>query len=68
MKHISLPVLEQYRKNECPFLRRICCRFHLLRCPRCRKRLSRLCADDLLIRELKESLRLFGSEENGFRK
>ena len=62
--HFAMYELDQYRSHVMPWFLRICCWFHLRHCRRCRKRLSRLAQDDLLIAELRKSTREMNVPEN----
>ena len=57
-KHYTMEKLELYRHGEMSILGRVQCAAHLKECAECRKRLAELREDDLLIGELRESLRL----------
>ncbi len=65
MRHYQLPELDQYRNGKMPFLSRLPCRWHLIGCNRCRVRLNRLAEDDLLLRDIKESVKKLNIPENG---
>ena len=62
--HYKVYELDQYRCRAMPWFRRMICRFHLRRCPRCRKRLLRLEQDDALISDLRKSTREMNVPEN----
>ena len=57
-KHYSKEKLDLYRHGELSILGRMQCAAHLKECELCRKRLDELREDDLLVGELRESLRL----------
>lgn len=59
MRHYSKEELELFRNGGMSVLGRITCAAHLKECALCVKRLEVLKEDDQLIRELRESLRLF---------
>ena len=59
MKHYTVEELDQYRHCGLSILERIQCKAHLKTCPECRQKLEELSADDILIDELRSSLRIF---------
>lgn len=63
MRHYPVYELDQFLKGELPRWKRIGCQLHLLRCPKCRKRLAKLQTDNLLIDDLKKSLLMFKPDE-----
>ncbi len=64
MKHYSLPELDRYRSGNLPLFARLLCRWHLVKCNRCRARLARLEIDELLLRDVKGSIKILDIPEN----
>ena len=57
-KHYTKEKLDLYRHGELSILGRMQCAAHLKECELCRQRLAELHADDALVGELRESLRI----------
>ncbi len=63
--HYTMYELDQYRSSRAmSWFRRLCCRFHLRHCRRCRERLIRLSMDDILISDLRKSMQAMSVPEN----
>ncbi len=64
MKHYTSEKLELYRHRQMGVLGRIQCASHLKECAECRERLAELQADDQLVAELRESVRIYKELSN----
>lgn len=64
MKHYTSEKLDLYRHRQMGVLGRIRCASHLKECAECRERLAELQADDRLVAELRESVRIYKELSN----
>ena len=62
--HYTKYELDQYRNRTMGPFRRLFCRIHLLRCHRCRERLTHLKLDDILVLALRKSEQMLKIPEN----
>lgn len=61
MSCYSKAELDLFRHGEMSVLSRICCKAHLKECDSCQRRLAELCEDDMLIEELRQSVKTYES-------
>ena len=64
MKDYTCEKLDLYRHTQMGVLGRIRCASHLKECTECRERLAELQADDQLVAELRESVRIYKELSN----
>lgn len=58
--HYSKSDLELYRNHQMSVLGRIACSAHLKECPACVKLLTELQSDDQFLRDLRDSVHIYG--------
>ena len=58
-EHYTLEELELYRHKEMSVLGRVQCMAHLRECPECRALLDELENDDEIVKEMRESIKIF---------
>ncbi len=64
MRHYPLHELDRYRSGKMSFAGRCLCRLHLVFCRRCRGRLTRLAEDEMLLEDVRKSVRNMSVADN----